>query len=103
MLVSGTREAMFGLNVSADTYRHMNQDIYLYFVGFQKVFDIFTPKELIEILKRKNIDSRDIKINPHLYSAQTVKVRIENQNTQEVKISRGVRQGHVLSPLLIFI
>lgn len=56
----------------------MNQDIYLSFKDFEKVFDKIKHGTLVEILKQKNIDSRDIPIISHLFRNQTAKERVEN-------------------------
>ncbi|CAG9841161.1 unnamed protein product [Diabrotica balteata] len=95
-----TRDALFGLNVLAQRCMDMNQDMYLCFVHFEKAFDKVQHKKLVDILKSKNIDSRDLKIISNLYWNQTAKVRVDSQYTENIKIQRGVRQGCVLSPLL---
>lgn len=93
----GTREALFGMNVLLQRCLDMNQDVYACFIDFEKAFDRVRHEQLIQILKNKNLDSRDIKIISNLYWNQKATVKIEGESTEEIKICRGVRQGCILS------
>lgn len=62
----GAREALLGLSVLAQRCIDMN-DIYLCFVDFKKAFNKVQHRKLVDILKSKNIDSRNIKIISRLY------------------------------------
>lgn len=96
----GTREALYGISILRQRCLDMNQDLYVCFVDFQKAFDRVQHSKMIEILKQKNIDSRDIRIISNLYWNQTARIRVDESLSEEVRICRGVRQGCVLSPLL---
>lgn len=96
----GTREALFALNVLAQRCMDMNQDLYICFIDYNKAFDRVRHEQLIQLLKEKNLDTRDIKIITNLYFNQKAVVKIEGNNTEEIEIRRGVRQGCVLSPML---
>lgn len=96
----GTREALFGLNVLMQRCLDVNQDIYICFIDFEKAFDRVQHEKLIEILQRKNIDTRDIRLIANLYWGQTARVRLDDYLSENIEIQRGVRQGCILSPLL---
>lgn len=96
----GTREALFGVNMLMQRCLDVNQNIYMCFIDFEKAFDRVQHQKLIEILKQKNIDGRDIRLIANLYWSQKAKIKIEDQTSDEMEIKRGVRQGCVLSPLL---
>ncbi|KAI5718027.1 hypothetical protein M8J77_015079 [Diaphorina citri] len=96
----GTREALFCVQVLVQRCLDMNKNVYGCFIDFEKAFDRVQHGKLIEILKKTNIDERDIRIIGNLYWKQKSTVKTENEETGEVFIRRGVRQGCILSPLL---
>ena len=80
--------------------RDMNVDLYLCFIDYEKAFDRVQHEKLINILKNKGLDGRDINIIGNLYWRQRAVVRIEGEYTNDTEICRGVRQGCILSPIL---
>ena len=54
----------------------------------------------MQILKGTGIDWRERRLISNLYTAQSVKVRLNRGETRSVKIGRGVRQGCCLSPTM---
>lgn len=95
-----TRDALFAYNILIQRCLDVNQSVYVCFIDYNKAFDKVRHNQLIEILKMKNLDTRDIRIITNLYFNQTANIRIQQQTTSSVEIKRGVRQGCVLSPLL---
>lgn len=77
----------------------MKQDIYAFFIGFEKSFYKARHKKLIEILKTKNIDNRYIKIISNRYWVRKNK-RMNQKYSNEIEILREVRQGCVLFMVL---
>lgn len=55
----------------------MNQDFYVCFIDFQKVFDKVRHHKLVEIIREKDVDSLDIRIIKNLYWNQRPTARIE--------------------------
>ena len=96
----GTREALFALKVLLQKSREYNKDVFVCFIDFQKAFDRVQHDKLIENLKSINLDQSDIRLIKKLYFNQTAVVRVEDMETDEIKIQKGVRQGCVLSPQL---
>ena len=58
----------------------------------------------MKILGEKQLDAQDITIIQNLYYHQTAKIRVENVQTEDIEIRRGVGQGCIFRPCyLIFI
>lgn len=96
----GTREALFALTVLFQKCREYNKTVYACFIDFQKAFDRVQHMQLIEELGNINLDKKDITLIKNLYWNQTATVKINNTETNDIPIVRGVRQGCVLSPTL---
>lgn len=58
------------------------------------------PSSTRQALRSINLDPKDITLIKNLYYNQTAVVRIDDNETNQVEIQRGVRQGCVLSPQL---
>ncbi|KAF2878885.1 hypothetical protein ILUMI_27286 [Ignelater luminosus] len=85
---TGSDEIPSGLDV--------NQDIYGCFIDFEKAFDKVRYEKLIDILKSKNIDSRDIRIISNSYWNRNIKIQVE----EELSKGRNTRgMSGVLPPL----
>ena len=97
---SGTREGIFSLNIIAQKYMDVKEDLYLCFIDYSKAFDRVHHAQLIECLKKIGLDGKDINLIGSLYWNQKAAIRIEDQLSEYTKIQRGVRQGCVLSPYL---
>lgn len=95
-----TREALFALSVMSQRCLDINQDIYACLIDYNKAFDRVRHDQLIEILLRKKLDLRDIRIISNLYYDQKVIVRVEDRTYEEIEIRSGIRQGCILSPIL---
>ena len=74
------------------------KDVYMCFVDFEKAFDTIKHTELIEMLKEKGIDGKDLRLIRNLYWNQSAEIKIGNEKSKKVEVQRGVRQGCVLSP-----
>lgn len=96
----GTREALFSIQVLFQRCRDMNCDIYACFIDYQKAFDRVKHQRIAEILENIGLDDKDLRIIVNLYWNQSASVRLGRENTEDVDILRGVRQGCILSPLI---
>lgn len=96
----GTREALFSMQVLVQRCRDVSVDVFACFIDYEKAFDTIQHGKLIEILKKLNLDERDIRIIMNLYWHQKAKVTVDGEVSDQIEIMRGVRQGCVLSPLL---
>lgn len=55
---------------------------------------------MMNILKDANLDNKDLRIIFNLYWNQTASMRLDGEQTEQLKILRGVRQGCILSSLI---
>lgn len=58
---------------------------------------------MLEVVKDSEIDTPNFVVINGLYYHQNVKVRIEGQTSNSVRICRRVRQGRVLSLMLFML
>ena len=96
----GTREGIFNLRIAFDRYLQVNKEIYICFIDYEKAFDRVFHTKLMNILKTLDMDGKDIRLIQNLYWNQIAAVRLEDGNSEEFEIRRGVRQGCILSPKL---
>ena len=89
----GTRDGIFILRTIGERMTQKNRKVYMVFIDYQKAFDRVNHERLIEILKQEGIPAHEIRIIEHLYWNQKAAVIMENGETEEVDILRGVRQG----------
>ena len=94
----GTRNAIFSLRVLLERAIEKQKNVFMCFVDFQKAFDTIRHEDLMDMLKEKKIDGKDLRIIKNLYWNQTAKVKIGDNLSKEVEVQRGARQGCVLSP-----
>ncbi len=96
----GTREAIGALRVLAERRLQHGEDVYVCFVDYEKAFDRVEWPKMMGALKRVGVDWRDRKTIANLYMGQSVRIRIDGEESEPCKVGRGVRQGCPLSPLL---
>ena len=77
-----------------------NSKIFSCFVDFSKAFDSIPRDILLNKLLSHNIKGKFFNIIRNIYMNDTSRIKIQNQCTETFEISKGVRQGCVLSPLL---
>ncbi|XP_073824763.1 FERM domain containing isoform X3 [Musca autumnalis] len=96
----GTREALFCVQVLVQKCRDVNKDIFMCFIDYEKAFDTVQHDKLMDILASIGISEKEIRCIKSLYWHQSAHVNIDGEITEEISISKGVRQGCTLSPLL---
>lgn len=96
----GTRDAIGTLRVICERFLEKGRSVTVCFVDLEKAFDKVNWDKLVYILKRKGVDWRDRRLIANLYKQQKAIVRIKGNNSEEIEIHKGVRQGCNLSPLL---
>ncbi|KAF2892866.1 hypothetical protein ILUMI_13305 [Ignelater luminosus] len=70
-------------------------------IQYEKAFDRVKRTEMINLLNSQQLDCNDITLIKNLYWEQTASIKIgENVSNGRVPITRGVRQGCILFPLL---
>lgn len=96
----GTREALVATQVLVQNCHDQRKDVCLCFIDFEKAFDRVQHQKLLAILRQTNIDGKDIRCIESLYLNQSAQIKIDGEQSNNVEICRGVRQGVFLSPLL---
>lgn len=96
----GTRDAIGCMRMMIERNLEFGNAVFVCFVDFEKAFDRVNWVKMLSILKKAGVDWRDRRLITDLYMRQEVCVKINEENTQWVKIGRGVRQGCLLSPML---
>jgi len=95
-----TRDAIGMLRIISEQTLEIDEEISVCFIDWQKAFDRVNWTKLMQILKETGIEWRERRLISNLYMVQSVKVRLNREETRSVKIGRGVRQGRCLSPIL---
>uniref|UniRef100_A0A8D8XS53 Craniofacial development protein 2 n=1 Tax=Cacopsylla melanoneura TaxID=428564 RepID=A0A8D8XS53_9HEMI len=96
----GTRDAMACVRMLSEKMLEFNKELYVCFVDWEKAFDRVDWNILLKVLKDIDINWKDRRLIRELYKGQKVVVRVEDEETEEVVIGRGVRQGCCMSPVL---
>lgn len=79
--------------------KEQNVPLYMAFVDFKKAFDSVRHTTLWEVLTRMGVDNTVVGLLKSLYSRQQVAVRIEGEMSEFFDITKGVRQGCLMSPV----
>ena len=86
----GTRNAIFTLRMITERCVEMQKDVYICFIDYTKAFDKVQHVTLVEILQELDINCKDLEIIKNLYWQQQAAVRIGQDTSEWVNITRGV-------------
>jgi hypothetical protein len=73
---SGTREAIFGLSITAERCLEVQKDLYKCFMDYEKSFDRIKQENILNILTELDLDIKDFTIIKNLYWNQKACVRL---------------------------
>ncbi|KAI5752717.1 hypothetical protein M8J77_019728 [Diaphorina citri] len=96
----GCRDALTLMRLLLEKHVDKNKDVFLTFIDYSKAFDNVNHAKMIEILQKTNIPKADLRLIIKLYWGQSGKVKTSMGVSEEFQISKGVRQGCIISPLL---
>ena len=97
-----TADHVFTLRTLIDKYVHNhNEKLYACFVDFRKAFDSVWHDGLLNKLLQLNLGGHFYSLIKSLYSNSPCSIKIGRNQTKSFQYARGVRQGCILSPLLI--
>lgn len=96
----GTRDAIGCLRMIGERMVEVNKELFLCFIDWEKAFDRVDWDILMKILRNIGLDWKDRRMIREIYKGQRVVVRLGDEETEEIKIGRGVRQGCCMSPTL---
>lgn len=95
-----TREVLFSLLVLTQTCQDQQEDLFICFINFGKVFDRVKQNLLMNALFGISLDKKNITLLQNYYQNQSARIKIDESITQQTKIHKEVRHGCVLPPLL---
>ena len=96
----GTRDHIFNLKMIIQKYWEVNTDLHTCFIDYSKAFDCVKHEKLWQTLQEMNFDNKIISLIKSLYEDQQLAVQLENGTTEWFPVTKGVRQGCILSPHL---
>ncbi|KAI5728388.1 hypothetical protein M8J77_014772 [Diaphorina citri] len=96
----GTRDAIACVRMLSERILDVNRELYVCFVDWEKAFDRVNWNILLRVLREIDLNWKDRRLIRQLYKGQKVVVRVEEEETEEIIIGRGVRQGCCMSPAL---
>lgn len=96
----GTREALLCIQVLIQNCRDVQKDVFICFIDYEKAFDTVQHDKLMNTLRDIGVEEKEIRCIQNLYWNQTARIEVNGELTDEIAISKGVRQGCILSPLL---
>ena len=99
----GTRDHMFNLRMIIQKYREFNQPLFTCFVDYTKAFDSVEHQQLWTVMREMGFPKRIVSLIEALYSEQQSAVRTDSGTTDWFSVSKGVRQGCIMSPQLFSI
>ena len=96
----GTRDHIFNLKMIIQKYREVNTDLHTCFIDYSKAFDCVKHEKSWQTLQELNFDKKIISLIKSFYKDQQSAVQLENGTTEWFPVTKGVRQGCILSPHL---
>ena len=79
-------------------YQEVNTDLHTCFIDYSKAFDCVKHEKLRQTLQEMKIDNKIISLIKSLYEDQQSAMQLENGITERFPVTKGVRQGCILSP-----
>ena len=95
-----TELCAYTLKQVIEYYKTNSSPIYLCFLDASKAFDRVNHEILFEKLRKRKIPHMIVRILQIWYSSQTFSVQWGHVSSIAFKVSNGVRQGGILSPVL---
>ncbi|XP_024116673.2 uncharacterized protein LOC112138347 [Oryzias melastigma] len=80
--------------------RNQNSSVFLCFLDGSKAFDRVNHWKLFRKMEKRGVPKCFVRILSYWYAQQSMQVKWGNLVSEPFKISNGVRQGSILSPLL---
>ena len=97
----GTRNQIANIRWIIEKAREFQKSIYFCFIDYAKAFDCVEHSKLWKILREMGIPDHLTCLLRNLYAGQEATVRT-GHGTDWFQIGKGVRQGCILSPCLLY-
>ncbi|XP_045460954.1 uncharacterized protein LOC123671253 [Harmonia axyridis] len=95
----GTNDHLQSIKTVIEKSIEYNRPLVIAFVDFHKAFDTVELSAVLDSLQKCRVDYRYTKLIYNIYKNATMMVRL-HENTNLIRIGRGVRQGDTMSPKL---
>ena len=96
-----TRDQIANIHWIIEKAREFRKNIYFFFIDYTKPLTVYYNK-LCKTLKEMGISDHLTCLPRYLYAGQEATVRIGHETIDWFQISKGVRQGCILSPCLFW-
>lgn len=77
-----------------------NIDTHITFVDLEKAYDNVPRCQLWEAMRRMRIKEKWIEVTKALYENSEAQIRVGNKVTKAIEVSKGLKQGCTLSPIM---
>ena len=84
----GTRDAIGLMRIILESVLDVKEEMCLCFIDWQKAFDCVDWTILLEMLRNIGVNWRERRLIRNLYMGQRVKLRLNQEETDSVKIGR---------------
>ena len=91
---------IFALKQIIEKKSAMNQEVHITFIDLQKAYDTVPIIKLWEVLHESRINAALIKAVQNLYHGGKSQIKTVNGLSEEISITKGLRQGCCISPTL---
>ena len=95
-----TTDHLQSINQIIEKCNEYNLNLCIAYIDYEKAFDSVEHEVIFQALRNIGINETYINIIEDIYTDATAKVHIEKEESEEIKILRGVRQGDPISPKL---
>lgn len=97
----GIRDHIFILNALINNrLKRKKGKLYVAFIDFRVAFDKINRGLMVNKLSRTGIKGKMIRLIKGIYRKTTTRIKTEDELTEEMEITKGVKQGCPLSPIL---
>ena len=96
----GTTDMLFVLQNIIEKVKITNEELFITFIDYSKAFDSVIHQQLFDTMYKMGFSQHIISLISSLYEDQKGTIRWGNQKCEFFNISKGVRQGCILSPHL---
>ena len=95
-----TVDMIFATRQVMEKCREQRRDLYIAFVDLSKAFDSVDRELLWSVLKKCGCPNNFVAVVKQLHEGMQVRVRVVGDLSEPFEVSRGVKQGCVLAPVL---
>ena len=95
-----TTDHLHSINQVIEKSNEFNLPLCIAYIDYEKAFDSVEHEVIFQALRNIGINESYINIIEDIYTEAKARVHIEKQESEEINILRGVRQGDPISPKL---